>query len=76
MARLNDYTASSSSRKRKGNVRNFDRVKIKGDHGFVKELKLGGTKYAILKIGGQNRKSVKLGRQKCKSVKLGRQKCI
>ena len=39
----------------------FDRVKIKGDHCFVKGLKLWVAKCAILEIGGQNRKFVKLG---------------
>ena len=39
----------------------FNRVKIKGDYGFAKWVKLKGPKVLFLNLGDQNRKFVKLG---------------
>jgi len=46
--------------KKKRHVR-FDWVKIKGDYGFAKWVKLKGPKVIFLNLGDQNRKFVKLG---------------
>jgi len=42
----------------------FDRVKIKGDHSFVKGVKLEGSKVQFSNLGGQNRKFVKFEKLK------------